>query len=335
MKLIKIIPLPSFASLLFVGLFSVAAANSAPGQLAAPPQKPANTAPQGIPAFEIAPINSSSWYGRFGVTLCSWIDLGDGVMVIDTGATAADAANLLAQIKETTHGKPVKWIVITHSHQDSNGGFPAFLPTDATVFVHHKASAMVGAAVAKPGKGIKTPTVVGVSDKVFVISGIHGVEIGTMPGHTDSDLYAHVAESGALFVGDLVTPGLCPVMSDPTADPKAWLAALDRIESFHPALIIPTRGEPSQPVETSIATTRKYIRRILDEVVKAKKGNYPDSRVSGELAMQKLGDYCPSQLDAMNALSVYHRISADGTVRVPEAKSPIPPAKRSAPATKK
>ncbi|MEO6326906.1 MAG: MBL fold metallo-hydrolase [Thermoanaerobaculia bacterium] len=307
--------------------------------------------PQGVRAFESAPINSMSWYGRFGLTNCSWIDLGEGVMVIDTGASAADAQNLIAEIKRTTNGKPVRWIVMTHNHQDSNNGLTSFLPTDATIFVHEKSSAHVAAAVAK--KGMKMPTVIGIGSKVFVASGIHGVEIGVMPGHTDHDIYAYSNEIGAMFIGDIITPGTpalgatatspeirgtpgrCPMMSDPTVDPNAWLVALDTIAAHNPAVIIPTRGNASELVGPDIAITRKYIERILEATIKAKKANYPDSRVSGELFMQRLGEYCPSQLDSLNALTVYHRISADGTVHGAATPKNVPVVKKAAPAAKK
>ncbi len=65
--------------------------------------------------------------------------MGDGVLVIDTGWTKQDAENLKAQIKEKTKGKPVRWIVMTQTDIDSNGGIEAFLPTDATIFVHARA----------------------------------------------------------------------------------------------------------------------------------------------------------------------------------------------------
>lgn len=313
-----------FAPPLIAALLSLAASSEGVAQGAG------KGLPKEVPPFEIATINANSWYGRFGLTNCAWIDLGEGVMVIDTGATAADAGNLAAQIKETTKGKPVKWIVMTHLHEDSNRGLTAFLPSDVTIFVNHKVSAGVAAGVISKGKGMKTPTVVGVSDKIFVVSGVHGVEIGSLPGHTGHDIYAFVAESGALFSGDIVTPGRCPMMSDSGTDPKAWLAALDKFESLHPGVIIPTRGNSSQLVENELNQTRSYIKRLMDILTRAKKASFPETRVAGELAQHKIGEYCPIELDSINALSIYRRITPEGTI-IP----PAPPARPAAPAKKK
>jgi len=47
--------------------------------------------------------------------------MGDGVLLLDTGATAEDAKNLLAEVKKTVPDKPVRWVVMTHLHRDHVG----------------------------------------------------------------------------------------------------------------------------------------------------------------------------------------------------------------------
>src|SRR5450631_1771552 len=160
--------------------------------LAAPPayavEAPKPKAPE-TPPFEVAQPSPNLWYGRFGITNCSWIDTGDGVLVIDTGATAADAKNLKAEIARTTKNKPIRWIAMTHLHSDSNDGFSSFLPTDATIFVNARATGILAGAIAK-GSG-KAPTVVGISDRVALVAGKRPFEIGIPSGnaHTAYDLY--------------------------------------------------------------------------------------------------------------------------------------------------
>jgi hypothetical protein len=44
-----------------------------------------------------------------------------------------------------------------------------------------------------------------------------------------------------------------------------------------------------------------------------KKQDAPEARVTGELSIEKLASYCPRELNAINALSVYRRIAVDGT----------------------
>lgn len=253
------------------------------------------------------------WYGLFGGTLCSWLDSGDGVFLIDTGSTAADAKALKAEIAKTTNNKPVKWIALTHLHSDSNEGLTAFLPTDATIFVNAKAAAFLAQPVSR-SKGA-APSVIGIGERLLLVAGKLRLEVGVPPAnaHTSSDLYVFDAATRTAFVGDLVTPDQCPMLSDPDSDLKGWLSALDRLDSLKPAALVPTRGNPATSAAAEIEKTRRYLTSMLQYLVEKKKQNAPEARVTGELSIEKVVSYCPREMSALNALSVYRRIAVDGT----------------------
>ena len=290
----------AFAALLVAG--------TAAAQTPAPPKAPE------IPPFETIQADPHSWVGRFGVTNSAWFDLGDAVLLIDTGASEADGRNLLAEVKRTVPGKPVKWVVMTHLHGDSNGGFPAFMPTDATLIVNERAVPMFHQLVRGAGKA---PTVVGVKDKLVIQGRMQSLEIHapSSPAHTADDLWVFQPSANAVYVGDLVTPGRCPMMTDPGTDPKGWLAALDQIEAVHAGALVPTRGPSTLKVAEQILGARSYIKRMLDILTAMKKINAAEARVSGELAAQKIGEYCPKELDVTNALYLYRRMNDDGTFK--------------------
>jgi glyoxylase-like metal-dependent hydrolase (beta-lactamase superfamily II) len=277
-------------------------------------EAPKPKAPE-MPPFEVAQPYPNTWYGRFGPTNCSWIDMGDGVLVIDTGATAADAKNLKAEIARTTKNRPIKWIAMTHFHSDSNDGFTTFLPTDATVFVNASATGLIASSIAQ-GKA-KAPHVIGISDHIALVAGKQVFEIGVPAGnaHTAFDLYAFDASTRTVFAGDLVTTDRCPMLSDPDCDIKGWLAILERFDVLGARGLVPTRGNPMGNAAPEIEKTRRYLTSMLAFLVEKKKQNAPEARVSGELAAEQLADYCPRELSALNALSVYRRLLSDGTTR--------------------
>jgi glyoxylase-like metal-dependent hydrolase (beta-lactamase superfamily II) len=277
-------------------------------------EAPKPKAPE-MPPFEVAQPYPNLWYGRFGITNCSWIDAGDGVLVIDTGATATDAKNLKAEIARTTKDKPIKWIAMTHLHGDSNDGFPAFLLTDATIFVNARATGALATSFAQ--EKMKAPTVIGVSDRIALVAGNRILEIGVPAGsaHTASDLYVFDVSTRTVFTGDLVTPDRCPMLSDPDSDLKGWIAILDRLDTLGAQGLVPTRGNPTPGAAPEIDKTRHYLTSMLAFLIEKKKQNAPEARVSGELAAEKLADYCPRELGALNALSVYRRLMSDGTTR--------------------
>jgi len=294
-------------------------------------QTPAAPTPPEIPPFETAQTDTHSWMGRFGITNCAWFDMGEAVLLIDTGASDADGRNLLAEVKRTVPGKPVRWVVMTHLHGDSNSGFRALLPTDATVIVNERAIPSFGGLVHGAGKA---PTVVGVKDTLVLLGRAQTLEIHATASaaHTADDLWVFQPSANVVYVGDLVTPGRCPMMSDPATDPKGWLAALDQIEAIHAGALVPTRGPSTVKVAEQILGTRSYIKRMLDILTAMKKINAAEARVSGELAIQKIGEYCPKELDVTNALYLYRRMNDDGTFNQKPGGPAAGPAK---PAAKK
>lgn len=304
------------AALLSLTVFAGVALAQAPIATPAPP-----SLPDGVPPFEVAQYNSFTWYGRFGFTNCAFIDMGDGVLVIDTGWTKGDAENLKAQIKEKTKGKPVRWIVMTQTDVDSNGGIEAFLPTDATIFVHARAADILASNLFRPVAGQKRPTVVGVTDQLVVTAGERRFELVAAPGpaHSANDLAVLCNDNGLAFVGDLVTPGRCPNLQGLTADPAGWLEMLDRIGKLNPAAIVASRGEPTKLVFQELEVTRSYIDRAIRFLAEQKVKNAPEARVAGELSLRKLGDYCPPRSDNANILALYRRMQPDGSFASPGA----------------
>lgn len=284
-----------------------------------------------LPPFEVAAIDkpATSWFGRFGFSNCAWMELGDAVLVVDSGATKADAQNLAAEIKRTTHGKPIKWFVLTHLHSDSNGGLAAIVPSDAIVFVHARVAAGVSAGLGKDPRTAKGLTVVGVTDRNFVTAGGKTVEIGAVgSAHTDHDLYAYALHTGTIFSGDLVATQRCPMTSDPATDPKGWIAALERLETYRAGLLVPTRGDGTRAPEAAIAATKDYLKRLHELLVRYRAEKYEESRVSSSLTLEKFAVDCPRDLNAANALSLYRRLQSDGTYSV--AAPPKPAASRPA-----
>ncbi len=313
-------------------LLAAAALSLAPAALAQAPAGETNQPPplpKEVPPFEVAQYNAFTWYGRFGYTNCSWIDLGDGIAVIDTGWSLQDGKNLLQKIKETTKGKPVKWIVMTHLHGDSNGGLEAFLPTEATIFMNARAALLYARSMAeRGGAGVRLPAVVGVGDRVVLSSTARSLELIASPtaAHTAFDLVAFSPEGSVAWVGDLITTGRCPMLNDPACDPKGWLAMLDKLAELHPAGIIPTRGEPTGAFEAESSATRRYLDRVVSLLKEFKEKKYPEAQVASELVLRKIPEYCPIAMDNTNALALYRRLQPDGSFApVPSAENPAGP----------
>ncbi len=314
-------------ALLALLLLAAVPAQFALAQAASAPSGPPPL-PKDVPAFQVGQYNDFTWYGRFGYTNLSFIDTGDGVLVIDTGWTKQDGENLKAQIAEKTKGKPVRWIVMTQTDVDSNGGIAAFLPTDATIFVHARALDPLSAGVLRAEPGQKKPTIVGVADHTVLNAGGRRFELVAAPGraHSEFDLVVYNNDSGLVWAGDLVTPGRCPNLTNPVSDPNAWLEMIGRIQSLGAVGIVPTRGDATKAVADEIEKSRAYIERVLRFVAEQKVKDSPEARVAAELSLRKIGDYCPLTGDNANVMALYRRMQPDGTFRFPGAAAPARPA---------
>jgi glyoxylase-like metal-dependent hydrolase (beta-lactamase superfamily II) len=314
------------AALLAVTALAGPLAAQAPAARPATPVPP--PLPKGLAPFEVAQFNSFTWYGRFGYTNCAFVDMGDGVLVVDTGWTKADAENLKAQIREKTKGKPVKWIVMTQTDIDVNGGIEAFLPTDATIFVNARAADPLAAGVLAPAAGRKTPTIVGVTDQLVVHAGDRRLELvaASSPAHSEYDLVALCNDNGIAFVGDLVTPARCPNLLGPSSDPIVWTQMLEKIRQLSPAGLVCSRGDPTKLVFQELEATRLYLERVTRFLAEQKMKDAPEARVAAELSLAKIVEYCPLQADNANVLALYRRMKPDGTFSKPAADGPKPAA---------
>ncbi|MGN6377089.1 MAG: MBL fold metallo-hydrolase [Sphingomonas sp.] len=194
--------------------------------------------------------------------------------VIDPGPDdPAHLAALLAAID----GRPVRAILITHTHRDHS---PASRPLKAAT-----GAPIVGCApLALDDLGPRADAAFDrdyVPDRVLgegdTISG-EGWALAAIatPGHTSNHLAFALAETGALFTGDHVMGWSTTVVSPPDGDMRAYMASLDKLMQRDDRIYYPAHGEPvdnPQRLVRGMMGHRKQregqILRLLDQQVTA------------------------------------------------------------------
>ena len=103
------------------------------------------------------------------------------------------------------------------------------------------------------------------------------------PAHTPGDLIVHVPDARVVFAADVLFVGVVPVMwAGPTPN---WIAALDRILSLDPAVVVPGHGPVSGTAEV------RALRDYLAWVEAAAQPRLADGLSVGETARELvLGD---------------------------------------------
>ncbi len=199
-----------------------------------------------------------------------WFLLGDGVVAVEAGADAATAREVLRQIAETTGSKPVRLLVLTHSHADHSGGARAFVAAGARVICQESIAGQILAYVTQAatdptdplaGKANLHPVVESISERSILLDGIHNVQIYFLgAAHTSGDLVVYLAGAKILFGGDLALNGLQPFMELSDVDPSGWERALQTIAKVPVEKLVPGHGEIG-PV-TGIQDSLAYVGRV-------------------------------------------------------------------------
>lgn len=214
---------------------------------------------------------------------------GDGVAVVDTRCSVAEAREAREQIARLTPA-PVRWVVNTHAHFDHTWGNAQFLAPrqdpPARIWGHETLPArfdpeepeLAGflkqlAAVDEAWAGrvaaleLAPPTEL-VGEAATLDLGGRLVELRHLGrGHTEGDLWIRVPDAGVVLSGDLVEQSGPPCFGVDSF-PLEWAATLDRaLEWMGPdPVVVPGHGEPVD--RAFVAGQRAQIDAIAREIAR-------------------------------------------------------------------
>ena len=208
----------------------------------------------------------------------------DAVLVADTQATPAMAADVIRRIREVTD-KPIKYVVLTHYHAVRVLGASAYgaehiLASQDTYELivergeQDKASEIgrfprlfAGVETVPPGMTWPTMTFTGKMTLWLGKLEVQLLQLGR--GHTKGDTVVWLPGEGALLSGDLVEFGATPYAGD--AYFKDWPKTLENVAALKPKALVPGRGAAlTTPEEVSkgLSETREFISDVYANVQK-------------------------------------------------------------------
>ena len=134
---------------------------------------------------------------------------------------------VIEQIKQLAPGKPIRYVVNSHSHFDHSGGLRAAVAEGAAIVTHAANKAYFESAFATPNKinpdrlakSGKKAEVVGVTDKLVMNDGTRVLEIHHIRDsvHSDTFLMVYLPKEKLLIEADAFTPS--PPNTPPPAQP--------------------------------------------------------------------------------------------------------------------
>ncbi len=222
------------------------------------------------------------WKNLFTVTHGEGIDSNttflitqEGVVVIDTGSTPAEARKVKEAIRKQTQ-LPILYTINTHYHGDHSFGNQVFKDSQTIIAHENVRKALTGEsakdhlAIFKtfniPGmeETVVTPPNMIFKEKMDIYVGGYHLELIHAPGHTDGDLFIYIAALKTLITGDLVLNGKIPHMGD--ANLEDWNKSLNYLGDLDAEIYIPGHGESGgKPV---LIAMRHYLIELCNRVKK-------------------------------------------------------------------
>ena len=205
----------------------------------------------------------------------AFIEVPDGVVVVDTGPSKRYGDALKALIEKTIPGKPILRIYNTHHHPDHFLGNQSFdskviaAPPQLIQNIELEGNGFADNMYRLLGDWMRgtlpiAPTVALDTDSEIV--GGRNFSLFYLAGHTSSDFVIRDNETGVVFAGDLAFLYRAP--TTPHADIESWRASLDKLTTIDKDLLLPGHG-PSDRKDESLAQTRDYLDWLYGTVSEA------------------------------------------------------------------
>jgi len=209
-----------------------------------------------------------------------WVELADGILVIDTGFSETAGRALADTIRARSGSAPIRYVVNTSRHEDHTGGDRYFAALGASFIAHTKAAGDIQHALTwAPGETGDTLSRLGITPKVERISRrntyggakrpVQVISLGRA-AHTDGDLVVYLPKQKILFSGDIVSNRSIPWLLDPGMNVDGWLKSLDSLltPAFTITTLVPGHGPMGATFRDGIQFTNHY---LLDAREKAEK----------------------------------------------------------------
>jgi glyoxylase-like metal-dependent hydrolase (beta-lactamase superfamily II) len=144
----------------------------------------------------------------------------DYSVVIDGMQNEARTRAVIEQTKKVIPGKPIRYVVVTHSHFDHVTGLRDFVGEGTTIITHDMNAAFFDRALNTPRtlaaepdarKGA-TPKILGIGDRYVLTDGKQTVELHRIRGHVHADdmIIAYIPSARTIVESDLVQPWISP-----------------------------------------------------------------------------------------------------------------------------
>jgi len=182
------------------------------------------------------------------------VEMSDHLMVIEAPLFEERSQAVIAAIKERVPGKPIRYVMMSHHHNDHSGGLRAYAAEGATVIAHagnvdfvrgmltHTKTVRPDALALVQSKGAAPPAIDAVETMKEYTDGRRVVRVYTIPNdaHAQGMLAAYLPAERIIFTSDLYSPAPGGKVDPSNANARAFYTAVktlglnvDRVVAGH------------------------------------------------------------------------------------------------------
>jgi glyoxylase-like metal-dependent hydrolase (beta-lactamase superfamily II) len=211
----------------------------------------------------------------------------DAVLVADTQATPAMAADVIRRIREVTD-KPIRYVVLTHYHAvrvlgaSAYGAQQIIASQDTYDLIVERGEQDKASEIGRFPRlfrnvetvpaGLTWPTMTFTGKMTLWLGELEVQLLQLGRGHTKGDTVVWLPQERALLSGDLIEFDATPYAGD--AYFKDWPRTLDNLQALQPLAVVPGRGAAlttPDSVARGFAGTRNFISELYASVAQGAK----------------------------------------------------------------
>jgi hypothetical protein len=192
------------------------------------------------------------------------VDMGDHILVVESGGNDARAQAVMAAAKQAIPNKPIRFVVNSHPHSDHSGGIAAAVAEGATILTHRNNEQVLERLLSGPralGNDVlskvanrRTNVVEAVGDR-DIRRGTNGkvVELHHVPNeHSDGMLAVYLPAEKVVWTADVNVVNPNP---NQVGVLRSVVQALDRLSLDYNAWIQAHPPNPDRPLTKADVTT--------------------------------------------------------------------------------
>ena len=214
----------------------------------------------------------------------------EGIILVDGKLPAEGNFDKLMELIKSVSNQPIKYMFLTHHHQDHTGNDDKFLALGIPVIAHEnlKSNLVTYAATPKPAP----PSVTYSTDYTVKLGGATVEAHHYGRAHTSGDTVVYFPDLKVVALSDELTVGTPPGSRAPLADYAGggslveWPSVLDKVLKLDWDLAIPGNDDP-QP-RSYVQSFRDNIQKIVDRARTAVKMGVPKDQLMAAIKMDDL-----------------------------------------------